>query len=868
MDWEPAEGYAMDIDEKGPMETPYFPIYMTQEPFSSANRDVYMAPTAVQEVHMASPIFDFQHSPPIIEADCSTFFLPPLEMHTEPIIFPPLKFPAASRQALGHRVILRETKAVTLDISSSYQVESPTMASANSRCVTYTSAAINHGLRCTVASQNAETVPLSVVGVNVLAVPDDLPIIHIHHPKYLLTSPPNTRGIDQDSPPPSNPECRPASTVTLSLSNPNIRDASAIVMPVIPVCTLESLPDILEERLQGGQIGDTCAASLSKSSISAEWPDRTVGDDIAPSDGKLFVEGVTPPGWPEWVVEQDVTPSTPHSIVAETNTPTPLGWPDWIIEEDTTSISQYPVLESTTTPLHWPQKTVFQEYADSGVDLIGLSGTNSDSPKSCRDNSALRAFGGSSLEDLDWILEGFRATNVPDAYIAFKNASNAFESITSGMKFVPASPGNFSRVSPYDWAHDLISFNAVDDLRHHPVETAPVPAATHSGPSESPSFKYEDVVQTELNGLFQTLTLAPCDRSVSDEPPFAAAPTLDNMASPSTPEIVITTCDSQSSFECSPVSDTSEVQSRSPFNPIYHHGNTLVGFSKAAYTVEINTLRNVKAFKSKLSSEVQKLRVRTKNPSGFLKFLASSSQELRTTHVGKKSDFDIEHDVFGKIAEVASKKRISKSTRADASTQTENSTDAAYSTSFKCFFFSFLFVSLLSISGFHPLRQYSPYLRYFPYRRLGRDLTFDSSGFLDLENAQHIKEESHCTDTSCVLPFPEKNMFLGCSPQRSINSERELEVGLTNPINERVVEEVDQEKEMIFPGAYPIEQEQVVYVLDQPAGLPAKHIHVPVKVVQKNAFEAEIPSCLAVERSVSSDFEGTFFRFFAYLFGW
>ena len=70
------------------------------------------------------------------------------------------------------------------------------------------------------------------------------------------------------------------------------------------------------------------------------------------------------------------------------------------------------------------QTTTFREYVDSGVDLIGLCSPNSD-----KDDLCLRAFGDSNLEDLNWFLEGIRATNVPDAYIAFKNASGAFVAI-------------------------------------------------------------------------------------------------------------------------------------------------------------------------------------------------------------------------------------------------------------------------------------------------------------------------------------------------------------------------------------------------------------------------------------------------------
>jgi hypothetical protein len=63
------------------------------------------------------------------------------------------------------------------------------------------------------------------------------------------------------------------------------------------------------------------------------------------------------------------------------------------------------------------------------------------------------------------------------------------------------------------------------------------------------------------------------------------------------------------------------------------------------------------------------------------------------------------------------------------------------------------------------------------------------------------------------------NVFLDCGIQVSIISERELEARPAVCVNLREPEEDDQEKEMTFPGAYPIEQ--VVHVSDEPAKLHA-----------------------------------------------
>ena len=654
MDWEPAEGYGMDVDENGVAETPYFPKHM--------------APTPIQEVHMTSPIFVAISQPPlpVIETNCSTFLLPPFELNTKPLVFPPFKFPPAPRQAL------REHPIVPLDFSSAYmpailayRAESPTPERASSQ-------ANNYGLHYPVTSQNAEIAPLNVFDVNVPVVPCDVPLIPGHQPGYLAISSSKTRVIDHDSHPlPSNHDCCPTRAVTPSPSKSRInsRDFSPVL---VPAYSPKPLPDILDERL----LSDMRALSI-KSPISVEWPDRTVDNDIIASrDGELFFECVTPPGWPGWIIEQAVTLGTPRPVIAKSNTPSGWSDSDCIVDKDTTPMSQYPILE--TTPLHCPQTTISQEYINSGTDLIGLSSPSSNSPSSSQDDYILRAFGGSSLEDLDWILEGFRATNVPDAYMAFKNVSDASDAINHGLEFIPLPLSDFSLIPPYDWAlvseagPDLMSFDLAHNPRHGSVETSLVLATTQSS-----SF---DIVQS---GPFQTSTPAPCDRPIFGEPLPTAMP-LGSMASFSTSEVVITARDSQSSISCSPIShvlNTSGLQS--PFNSICHQGtsNALVSFSKAAYTMERSALRNMKTFKKKLSCKIQKLRARTKT-SGLLQCLVSASQSIR---VGQQNDIDIEHDVFGKIAEVADK-MLTRSTKVDASTQTDEIAAVAYSTPSNIFF--------------------------------------------------------------------------------------------------------------------------------------------------------------------------------------
>lgn len=168
--------------------------------------------------------------------------------------------------------------------------------------------------------------------------------------------------------------------------------------------------------------------------------------------------------------------------------------------------------------------------------------------------------------------------------------------------------------------------------------------------------------------------------------------------------------------------------------------------------------------------------------------------------------------------------------------------------------------------GLRSPRRYSPYVRHSPYRKLSRDFTFGSSGSGDLESAQL----TITTCSSCGLPSPLDNVFLDCSIQASIITERELEarpavgVNLREPEkNDQEKEEDDKEKEKTFPGAYPIEQ--VVHSLDDPAKSPARHF---VKAAQKNHFETEVLSCPTVHPSAQYGFKELFFRFFTYFFDW
>ena len=116
------------------------------------------------------------------------------------------------------------------------------------------------------------------------------------------------------------------------------------------------------------------------------------------------------------------------------------------------------------------------------------------------------------------------------------------------------------------------------------------------------------------------------------------------------------------------------------------------------------------------------------------------------------------------------------------------------------------------------------------------------------------------------LREPEEGV-LNCSIQASVTSERELEARpvVCEPVEDDQVED-DQEKEMSFPGAYPIEQ--VVYVLHEPANLPPRH---SVKVAKKKYLESEVYHCptdATVYPSAQYGFKELFFRFLAYFFDW
>lgn len=161
--------------------------------------------------------------------------------------------------------------------------------------------------------------------------------------------------------------------------------------------------------------------------------------------------------------------------------------------------------------------------------------------------------------------------------------------------------------------------------------------------------------------------------------------------------------------------------------------------------------------------------------------------------------------------------------------------------------------------GLRSPRRYSPYVKYSPYRKLSRDFTFGSSGSGDLESAQPTIP---CCK-SCGLPSPVDNVFLDSSIQASNISERDLEVKPAVRVNLRELEEDNQEKEMTFPGAYPIEQ--VAYGLDEPAKLPAGHF---VKVARKNHFETEVLPCPILHPPAQYVFKELFFRFFTYFFDW
>ena len=173
-------------------------------------------------------------------------------------------------------------------------------------------------------------------------------------------------------------------------------------------------------------------------------------------------------------------------------------------------------------------------------------------------------------------------------------------------------------------------------------------------------------------------------------------------------------------------------------------------------------------------------------------------------------------------------------------------------------------------------------MRRSPHRKLSRDFSLSSSSSGDLEVAQPTIPAC----TSCGRPFPVDNVFLNCSIPASITSGHELEarpvVGdLREPEedvyncsiqasitsdSERELEarpvvcepvKDEQEKEMTFPGAYPIEP--VVYALDGPANLPPRH---SVKGTQKKYSESEVYSVYP------SGFKELYLRFCAYFFEW
>ena len=217
--------------------------------------------------------------------------------------------------------------------------------------------------------------------------------------------------------------------------------------------------------------------------------------------------------------------------------------------------------------------------------------------------------------------------------------------------------------------------------------------------------------------------------------------------------------------------------------------------------------------------------------------------------------------IFNKAAV---ERNATRSTKTDASTQTEELPGATYGTSFlnDGAFNSFILLDLRSS------RRYSPYVRYSPYRKLSRAFTLGSSGSGDLESARPTI--TPCA--SCGLPSRMDNILLDCSVQATIISECELEarpavrLNLREPEaddqekeeNDQEKEEDDREKEMTFPGAYPVEQ--AVYALNEPAKLPARHF---IKSAQKNHSETEVPT---VHRSAQYGFKDIFFKILTYFF--
>ena len=584
MDWEPAESYDMDMD-----------VDVTEAPFSFADCDVYMAPISVQEVHMTSPILTSQ--PPTISE--ITLFLPPLEMKTKPIIFPPFNIHAVSRQVLEPLVGPRKVNAAPLDDSSfvympavsTDQAELPTMFSASSQDDTYTSTVHNHihfppnavyrpvppspsKYRTTLRDVSPILIPVKPIDIH----DEEGQITNTRGatPSPLIESTSSTRwpnGMAGSGDIASNVNCIPwPDSIYEQDVSPNTRHLVVAetntpewideqdVTPRTPRFVVNT-PEWIYEQ-------DVTPRTPRFVVKTPEWIDE---QDVTPRTPRFVVntpewideQDVTPrtprfvintPEWideqdftprtprfvvntPNWIDERDVTPSTLYPVVAETNTP------EWTVDEDVTPLSQGPILE-TATPFHWPEITSLKEYVDWEVDLIDLWSPNLDSPNFDMDDTVLRAFGVSSLDDLDWILEGFRATSVADACIESKNALNSFE----GM-FVPAPLHNFS-LAVSEAGPDLISFDSAHDLRHN----------VHSGSFKLSSFESADVIQFfEPTGLFQTSTPAPYNRSAFEESP--------------------------------------DVQSHFPFD-------SLVKFSKAAYTVERNTPRNTKRDASTQTEEL------------------------------------------------------------------------------------------------------------------------------------------------------------------------------------------------------------------------------------------------------------------------
>ena len=158
---------------------------------------------------------------------------------------------------------------------------------------------------------------------------------------------------------------------------------------------------------------------------------------------------------------------------------------------------------------------------------------------------------------------------------------------------------------------------------------------------------------------------------------------------------------------------------------------------------------------------------------------------------------------------------------------------------------------------------------------MGRDFTFNTTASVDLGNSndrQLVREELQVESvTSCVvLPSTEAEdeVFIGCDIQEPVaTSESQSEGGLTKE------DEEGEEKEMTFPGAYPIEQD-VDVASDEPASeLLAKATHLLLDlvqvVVQRKGVEANPPvPCPTVERPFLYGLEKSFSRFVAYLLDW